>query len=309
MTTSVSQAPLATDAPPNGQVGGALLILAGIMSFQMGASIAKALFPLFGPLGTVGLRLWIAALVLCILVRPWRAVPDRATLLLVARYGTAICAMNMMFYLSLARLPLGVAVAIEFLGPLAVSLLGPRRPADLLLVVLVAAGLYLLVQPAAVLRGRGLDPLGVVYSLLAAGGWAAYIVIGGRVSRRIDAMRATAIGMTAGAVLITPLAAASLPRIVAHPRAGLLACMVAILSSALPYTLEMLAMKRLPARQFSILASLDPAVAAVVGLLLLGEHLGASQWAGILCIVLSSIACILIRPPGGDAALPVIAEI
>ncbi|MBB2157101.1 EamA family transporter [Gluconacetobacter diazotrophicus] len=309
MTASTSQAALAPGAPADGQsdggpVGGALLMLCGIASFQMGASIAKDLFPLFGPLGMVGLRLWIAAIVLCALARPWRMVPDRATLWLIVQYGTVVCLMNMTFYLSLARLPLGIAVAIEFLGPLALALLGSRRPVDLLLVALAAAGLDLLLQPGAVLRGRGLDPLGVGFGLLAAASWAAYIVIGARVSRRIDATRATAIGLGVGALLLTPLAAATLPRIVSHPHAGLLAGLVAILSSAVPYTLEMLAMKRLHPRQYGILSSLDPAMAVVIGLVLLGEHPDPSQWTGILCIVLSSIIGIVIRQSGGQAAPP-----
>ncbi|GBQ22412.1 transporter EamA [Gluconacetobacter sacchari DSM 12717] len=279
-------------------LGGILLVVGGMVSFQVGGSFAKLLFPVFGPLGTVGLRLWIAAIVLGILTRPWRAAPDRATLKMILWYGAAIGVMNMSFYLSLARLPLGVTVAVEFLGPLTLSLSGARRAREWLLFPMILGGLYLLLQPGAALAGRPLDLLGVAYGLMAAAGWAAYIVAGGRVSRRIDAARATALGQAVGAVLVTPMMMATLPAAASHPHAALLACFVAVLSSALPYTLEMLAMKRLHPRQFGILTSLDPAVAAIIGLVLLGEHLAPAQWAGILCIVLSSIGGVMIQRPG-----------
>ncbi|MBB2206412.1 EamA family transporter [Gluconacetobacter takamatsuzukensis] len=303
---STAAHPTAADEQQHDPLAGMLLVVGGMVSFQVGGSFAKLLFPVFGPLGTVSLRLWIAAIVLGLLVRPWRAAPDRATLRLVLWYGASIGVMNLAFYLSLDRLPLGVAVVVEFLGPLTLSLSGARRARELLLFPVIVGGLYLLLRPGAALAGRPLDLLGVAYGLMAAAAWAAYIVAGGRVSRRIDAARATALGQAVGAVLVTPLMAATLPVAAAHPHAALLACFVAILSSALPYTLEMLAMKRLHPRQFGILTSLDPAVAAIIGLLLLGEHLAPAQWAGILCIVLSSIAGVLLQRPGLEvpAALP-----
>ncbi|MBB2188067.1 EamA family transporter [Gluconacetobacter liquefaciens] len=285
---------------------GMLLVVAGMFSFQVGGSFAKLLFPIFGPLGTVSLRLWIAAIVLGILVRPWRAAPDRTTLKLIFWYGASIGIMNMGFYLSLERMPLGVAVAIEFVGPLALSLSGARRARELLVCPLIAGGLYLLLQPGAALAGHPLDLLGVAYGLMAALAWAAYIATGSRVSRRIDAARATALGQAVGAALVTPLMFATLPVVVVHPHAAFLACGVAILSSALPYTLEMLAMKRLHPRQFGLLTSLDPALATITGMLLLGEHLALTQWAGILCIVLSSITGVLTQSPSSETvvALP-----
>lgn len=299
--------PATGDEQTHDPLGGILLVVGGMVSFQVGGSFAKLLFPVFGPLGTVSLRLWIAALVLGLLTRPWRAAPDRTTLKLVLWYGASIAMMNMAFYLSLARLPLGVAVAVEFLGPLTLSLSGARRARELLLFPVIIGGLYLLLQPGAALAGRPLDLLGVAYGLMAATGWAAYIIAGGRVSRRIDAARATALGQAVGAALVTPLMAITLPVVLFHPHAGLLACGVAILSSALPYTLEMLAMKRLHPRQFGILTSLDPAVAAIIGLVLLGEHLAPAQWAGILCIVVSSIGGVLLQRPGQEA-VPVLSE-
>ncbi|GAA4497709.1 EamA family transporter [Gluconacetobacter tumulicola] len=305
MTTAAHSA--AGDEQTQGPLAGILLVVGGMVSFQVGGSFAKLLFPVFGPLGTVSLRLWIAAIVLGILTRPWRAAPNRATLKLVLWYGASIGVMNMAFYLSLERLPLGVAVAVEFLGPLILSLSGARRARELLLFPVIVGGLYLLLQPGAALAGHPLDLLGVAYGLMAAAAWAAYIVTGGRVSRRIDAARATALGQAVGAVLVTPLIAATLPVAARHPHAALLACFVAILSSALPYTLEMLAMKRLHPRQFGILTSLDPAVAAIIGLALLGEHLAPAQWAGILCIVLSSITGVLLQRPGQETA-PVLPE-
>lgn len=304
---SAAAHPAAGDEQTHNPLAGTLLVVGGMLSFQVGGSFAKLLFPVFGPLGTVSLRLWIAAIVLGILVRPWRAAPNRATLKLILWYGASIGVMNMAFYLSLERLPLGVAVAVEFLGPLTLALSGARRAPELLLFPVIVGGLYLLLQPGAALAGRPLDLLGFAYGLMAAAAWAAYIVAGGRVSRRIDAARATALGQAVGAVLVTPLMAATLPVAARHPHAALVACGVAILSSALPYTLEMLAMKRLHPRQFGILTSLDPAVAAIIGLALLGERLAPAQWAGILCIVLSSIIGVLLPRPGRETA-PVLPE-
>ncbi|WP_246396316.1 EamA family transporter [Gluconacetobacter tumulisoli] len=282
---------------PAGRLGGVLLVLGGILSFQVGGSMAKTLFPLFGPLGTVSLRLWIAALALCLLARPWRASPDRGTLLVIVRYGVSICLMNMMFYLALDRLPLGIAVAIEFLGPLTLTFLGPRRPVDMMLIAMVLVGLLLLLQPGATLHGQGIDPLGFLYGLLGAAAWGVYILAGAQISRRIDATQGAAIGLAVGALTVTPVFAWTLPRAATHPHATLVACGVALLSSALPYTLEMLALKRLHAREFGILTSMDPAVAALAGLVLLGEYLSPAQWAGIMCIVVSSIGGVMLRRP------------
>lgn len=293
---------------PGGPVGAALLLLGGIASFQVGGSLAKLVFVQFGPLGTVSLRLWLGAILLGALVRPWRAAPDRGTLLLVARYGASIAVMNMLFYLALARLPLGIAVAVEFLGPLILTFAESRRPVDLLLAALVLAGLGLLLQPGAALHDGGIDLLGVVFALLAGAAWAVYILVGARVSRRMDAPRATAIGLAVGALLATPVFVPTLPHVAAHPAAAALAGVVAVLSSALPYTLEMLAMKHLNARQYGILASLDPVMAALIGLVLLDERLAPSQWIGILCIVAASIGGVMVpraaRPAAATAGEP-----
>ncbi|GBQ83770.1 transporter EamA [Gluconacetobacter johannae DSM 13595] len=287
---------------PGGRLVGVLLVLGGIMSFQVGGSMAKTLFPLFGPLGTVSLRLWVAAIVLCLISRPWRAAPDRGTLLIVVGYGLSIGLMNMMFYLALDRLPLGIAVAVEFLGPLTLTFLGSRRPRDMVLIAVVVLGLVLLLQPGSMLDRHGIDPVGVLYGMLGAVAWGTYILAGARISHRIDAAHGAAIGLAAGALAVTPVFVLTLPRAAAHPHAALVACGVALLSSALPYTLEMLALKRLQAREFGILTSLDPAVAALAGLVLLGEYLSPAQWAGILCIVTASVGGVLLRRPETSSA-------
>ena len=268
-----------------------------MISFQTGASLAKTLFPAFGALGTAGLRIGLAAVILGLIWRPWRPLPDRAQRRAVLVYGVTLGLMNAAFYQAIARLPLGVAVAIEFIGPLAVALAGSRRRLDLLWVALVLAGLALLLLPAeaglhAGLAKAGLyalDPIGVLFAIAAAVGWASYILAGIRLGRLMPAGRATSLGMIVAALTIVPAAclAGSWPDHDA-PRLLLDALGVALLSSAVPYMLELAAMRRMSARAFGVLMSVEPAIASLSGLLLLGEHLALSRWLGILLVVTAS---------------------
>lgn len=260
-------------------------ILVAAFSVQGGAAIAKGIFPFIGAAGTAAIRTGLAAMMLLAVFRPavhrftaaqWRAVVP---------YGITIGVMNLFFYQALVRIPLGLAVALEFVGPLALAILGSRRALDVIWVILAMAGIALIAPFEA---DGAIDPVGVVYALLTGACWAAYIVLGGRVSRRLEGGVAVAVGMTIAAVTITPyaLAAGGMERF-ALPL--LVPCVaMAVLSSALPFALEMKALRLLPSRTFSVLMSLEPVIAALCGLLLLGEHLTRAQWAAVALIVIAS---------------------
>ncbi len=266
-----------------------------MVSFQTGASVAKELFPAVGPLGMVCARASVAALVMCAVARPSLARLTPPVLRRLVPYGVALAGMNAAFYLSLARLPLGLAVAIEFLGPLLVALAGSRRAADLAVVALVVVGLVLLLGPTA--TSVTPDPRGVAWALLAGAFWATYIVAGHRVGQVLPAASGAALGMVVATCAVLPFSALSLGGFVLHPALIGPACAVAVLSSALPYTLEMMALRRLSTRVFGVMMSLEPAIAALAGVVFLGEHLVARRWAGIACVVAASLASAISRRP------------
>ena len=262
---------------------GALLV--AMVSYQCGASLAKDLFPAVGAEGATAYRLGLSALILVLLRRPWKSSPTRSDWRVLWGYGLAIGAMNLVFYMSLRTIPLGIAVALEFTGPLALALFGSRRLIDFVWIALVVAGLALL-SP---LHGyeKALDPLGVVYALAAGVGWALYIVLGQKAGAAYG-VNAVTFGTSIGALVAIPAG-------VLHAGTALLsvkllpyALGVAVLSSALPYSLEMIALTRLPTRTFSTLLSLEPAIAALAGVALLNEHLGPLQWLAITAIVVAA---------------------
>lgn len=259
-------------------------ILGGIVSVQAGAALAKGLFPALGPIGTVGLRVSLSAVMLLAAFRPWRFGITAAQWRAVIPYGLVLGTMNIVFYLSLSRIPLGVAVAVEFVGPLGVAVFGSRRAVDIAWVFLAAAGIALITP----WTGGGADPLGVLLALAAGACWAAYILLGGRVSRVMAGGASVATGMVIACFVALPVAFATggfarltLPLFVAGIG-------VALLSSAIPYTLEMIGLKGLPARTFGILMSLEPAVAALVALLFLHELLSVRQWLAVVLIIAAS---------------------
>lgn len=266
-------------------------LLGGMGSVQLGASLAKLLFPVLGSVGTACLRVLLAAIVLMALARPWRQLalrrPTRQATAAVLAYGLTLGIMNTVFYCALARLPLGITVAIEFLGPLSLAILGSRRALDLLWAALALAGLLLLVQPWRA-DGHRLDPLGVLLALTAGLAWALYILASRRLGTHVEGGSATALGMTVAALAVLPFGFAAVPQVLGRP--GLLAAALgmAILSSAVPYSIEMVAMRRMSTRGFSILMSLEPAIAALAGLLLLGEPLSLPRWLAIGGIVVAS---------------------
>lgn len=259
-----------------------LVLVAAMASFQIGAALAKSLFPLAGAHGATALRLFFGALLLLVFYRPWRARLSGASWRLVARYGVVMAVMNLCFYLSLARLPLGVAVAIEFTGPLSVALWHSRRTLDFLWVGLAVLGLSLLLPWSS--GTEPLDPVGVLLVLGAALCWGLYIVWG-REAGLAAGRYTVALGSLIGAVLVMPIGAAAALPVLEVPHLLLLAVAVGVFSSAVPYSMEMWALTRLPQRVFGVSMSLEPALAALSGLLLLGEHLGLLQYLAITAIV------------------------
>ena len=259
-------------------------VLLAIVSVQGGAAIAKRLFPVFGATGTAGIRIGLSAVMLMLLFRPpVRALRARQWQLVVA-YGLVLAAMNLIFYRALERIPLGLAVTLEFLGPLTLAVAGSRRAVDFLWVVLAAAGIMLI----APWSGRGVDPMGAIFAILAGAGWAAYIVLGGRVSRVLPSGPAVALGLSVAAVAVLPFSLADGGLAHLTPSLLVAGAAMAILSSALPFTLEMRALGAMPARTFSILMSLEPAVAAVCGLILLRERLTGTQWMAVALVIAAS---------------------
>lgn len=268
----------------------ALAVLASLALQNAGAAVAKSLFPLAGSAGVAALRVGFAALLLLALWRPWRIDLGRTALAWLIAYGVALGLMNLIIYLAFQRIPIGIAVAIEVTGPLAVVLLGSRRPLDFAWAALAIVGLLLLTPLAAALSVSGaLDPLGVVLALAAALCWALYIMFGKRVSALLPSGPAVAIGMAIAALLTVPLGIATAGAALIAPEILAAGAAVALASSAIPYSVEMAALRRLPQRAFGIVVASGPALAALAGWLLLGETLTALQAAAIACIITAAL--------------------
>jgi inner membrane transporter RhtA len=260
-------------------------LLAAMLCFQMGATLAKSLFPIVGAGGTAALRLAIAAAILLAVWRPWHIQFTRRQLRTLIVYGLAMGWMNYLFYLALSYIPLGITMALEFTGPLAIALFASRRPVDFSWIVLAALGLVALLPLG--LGGHPLSVLGVLYALGAGACWALYILFG-RSAGAAHGGQITSLGTAIGAVMIVPLGVAQSGAALLAPAILPLALGVAVLSSALPYSLEMYAMPRIPTRTFGVLMSLNPALGAVAGLIFLDETLTLVQWAAIASIVAAS---------------------
>ena len=253
-------------------------MLASLAIQNVGASYAKHLFGLIGPAGMTGLRIGMAACILIIVRRSWRNPPSGKSWLPVLKYGLAVAAMNGLIYQSFARIPIGIAVAIEILGPLAIVLAGARKPTDVLWLLLAIGGLALLIPWH---QGAGsLDLVGIGCALGAAISWALYILFGKKASSLAD-VDALSWGMFVAALLSLPSAGLDAGGALLSPQILLAGVAVAALSSAIPYSLEMLALRRLTARSFGVLIGTAPAMAALAGLILLGELLTISQWLAV----------------------------
>jgi inner membrane transporter RhtA len=273
-----------------GTPGAVALTVAAVTSLQFGAGLAVTLFDELGPAGTALLRQVIAAAVLWALWRPRLRGHPPADLRLAALFGLVLGLMNVAIYSAMDRIPMGIAVTIEFLGPLGVAVAGSRRPLDLVWVALAAVGIVLLTDPRG---GTDLDALGVAFALAAAALWAAYILLSARTGRAFPGGTGLAIAMVVGAAATLPLGVAQGGADLLAPDALALAAVIALASSVLPYSFELEALRRLPARVFGVLMSLEPAVAALAGLLVLGQGLSATDVAAIGLVVAASAGAIL----------------
>ncbi|MGO2075508.1 MAG: EamA family transporter [Pseudoalteromonas sp.] len=262
-------------------------VLMAMVTIQSGASIAKQLFPLIGPEGTTALRLGFSAVILCLVFKPWRDFPGLGQRLPVIIYGLSLGGMNILFYYAIERIPLGVGVALEFTGPLAVALLSSRRKRDLFWVGCAIAGIILLLPN---MSGQdSLDPIGVVLALAAGACWAGYILFGKKTGNQGSGGMTVALGMSVAALVLVPYGAFHQGMALLSWEVLPLGILVAAMSSALPYTLEMVSLRNMPAQSFSIMMSLEPAVAALAGLAILGELLSIWQWFAILLVIVASV--------------------
>ncbi|MHC5903852.1 EamA family transporter [Streptomyces sp. S6] len=284
-------------ASPLGPIG---LVLAGGISVQFGGALSVLLMPRAGALGVVTLRLVAAAVVLLVICRPRLRGHSRADWGTVIVFGITMSAMNGLFYQAIARIPLGPAVTLEVLGPLALSVLASRRALNAVWAALALGGVFLL-------GGGGfgsLDPVGVGFALSAGAAWAAYIVFSARTGRRFPQADGLALAMAVGAIIFLPLGIAEAGTKLLDPVTLGLGASVAILSSVLPYTLELLALRRLPASTFAILMSLEPAIASAAGFFILDQALTSLQALAIALVIGASMGAVRTQVGRGKAKVP-----
>ncbi|MFK4099754.1 EamA family transporter [Streptomyces sp. NPDC019531] len=309
MTTPDTPATAGVSTTPSAAVGASRrrttlgpvgLVLAGAVSVQFGAALAVLLMPRAGALGVVTLRLMAAAVVLLLVCRPRLRGHSRADWGTVVAFGLTMAAMNGLFYQAVDRIPLGPAVTLEVLGPLALSVLASRRAVNAVWAGLALAGVFLL--------GGGdfgdLDPWGVAFALAAGSMWAAYIVFSARTGRRFPQADGLALAMAVGALAFLPLGIAESGTKLLDPVTVGLGAAVALMSSVLPYTLELLALRTLPASAFAILMSLEPALAALAGFLILDQALSAVQALAIALVIAASMGAVRSQVGGGDPGTP-----
>ena len=266
-----------------------LMLFLAMASIHSGAAIAKSLFDQVSPFGMVSLRLGLGALVLVILFRPqWRHHSWREYRLL-ALLGLSMGVMNACLYHAIAYIPIGVAVTLEFVGPLGVALAHSRRGADWLWVMLAATGVVLL----APVGGASLHPIGVLLALISGACWAAYIILSAKVGKVFPGSEGVAMAMTAGAIAILPFGIAAEGTNLLNPYVLMMGLLVAMLSSALPYSLEMAALRQLPVKVFGVLMSVEPAIASCIGLIILGEQLSLRMVVAMVLVSSASIGSTL----------------
>ncbi|NHV09311.1 threonine/homoserine exporter RhtA [Cronobacter turicensis] len=267
-----------------------VVLIVAMASIQSGASLAKSLFPLVGAPGVTALRLALGTLILAVVFKPWRLRFTRSQRMPLLVYGLALGAMNYLFYLSIRTVPLGIAVALEFTGPLVVALFGSRRPVDFLWVALAVLGLWFLLP-----LGQDVthvDPLGAACALGAGVCWAIYIIAGQKAGAE-HGPATVAIGSLIAAIVFVPIGAVAAGEALWHWSVLPVGLGIAILSTALPYSLEMTALTRLPTRTFGTLMSMEPALAAFTGMIFLGETLTLVQWLALLSIIIASVGSTL----------------
>jgi inner membrane transporter RhtA len=263
------------------------LVMLSIVSVQLGAAIAKTLFDSLGPGGTVFVRIAFAALVLLVVVRPKLGGHDGNAYLVAGLFGLALALMNFSIYLAIDRIPLGVAVTLEFVGPLGVAVAGSRRMLDVLWVALAAAGILLL-APLGAFGGMDLDPVGVAFALLAGCLWASYILLSARTGSAFPGGTGLVIALCVGTIVLAPVGIAGAGSALLDPKLLIAGFGVAMLSSAVPFSLEMEALRKIPTRIFGVLMSLEPAVAALAGLVVLGERLGLRAVVAVVFVTVAA---------------------
>jgi inner membrane transporter RhtA len=261
------------------------LVVGAIASVQFGSAIAATLFHRVGPAGSVLLRLVSGTIVLMALWRPRVSGRSPRELWLAATFGLVLAAMNFSFYEAINRIPLGIAVTIEFVGPLGVAVAGSRRKLDFVWVALAAAGILALTNAG----GHGIDALGVILALTAGSLWATYILINARVGKAFPGGTGLALAMCVASVAILPVGVASGGSHLLEPRSLALGAAVGMLSSAIPYSFEIEALRRIPVSVFGVLMSIEPAMAALAGLIVLGQGLGLRAVLGIALVVAASV--------------------
>jgi inner membrane transporter RhtA len=266
-------------------------LLAAMISIQAGASLAKQLFPAIGAEGTTSARLAFAALILFIIWRPWRSLPKGKAWRQLMLYGVSLGSMNLLFYMAIDRIPLGVAVALEFCGPLAVALYNSRKVRDLVWVMCALTGIICLLPISAV--SEHLDPIGTALALGAGVFWGLYIVFGQSAGQESHGGSTVAWGMGFAAIIACPVGVASTGSALLDVHLVPLMLGVALLSSVIPYSLEMVALQKLPAKTFSILMSIEPAIAALSGWVYLQESLSLVQWFAICMVITASVGSAL----------------
>lgn len=266
----------------------AALVIAAVISVQFGGALAATLVPTIGAPGTVALRLVISALVLAAVVRPRVRGRSAADWRVVLSYAAALALMNLSFYESLSRLPIGVAVTIEFIGPLVLAAALSRKARDLAAVLVAAVGVVL-ISGALWTPWADLDHVGILFALGAGAMWALYIVAGGRTAERFDQLDGLAIALMLGAVVLVPVGVVTAGPALLDTEILLKGFGVAMLSSLIAYSLELSALRRMAASAFGVLLSLEPAAAALAGLIVLSQQLSGWQLAGMACVVLASV--------------------
>jgi len=259
-------------------------VLLSIISVQCGAAIAKGLFPQIGAAATASLRIGLSAIILMIAFRPNLSKLNFKQWKYVILYGICLGTMNMIFYMAIARIPVGLGVTLEFVGPLLLAIFGSKKAVDFLWVILAATGIALI----APWTNTGLDIIGVLLALLAGVFWAGYIILGGRISKIMKGGDAVAIGMIFATIVILPFGVFGGGLGQLNPKLLGLGAALALLSSAIPFTLEMRALKQLPARTFSILMSLEPAMASLAALVFLNEYLSLKECFAVAFVVIAS---------------------
>ncbi|WP_405645423.1 EamA family transporter [Streptomyces sp. NBC_00019] len=300
--TPVSETPVAQTAPAGAphrraSLGSIGLVLSAGISVQFGGALAASLMPRAGASGVVTLRLVAAALVLLVVCRPRLRGYTRADWGTVVVFGITMAGMNGLFYQSIDRIPLGPAVALEVLGPLALSVVASRRAVNLVWVALALGGVFLLSGGGF----GGLDPVGVLFALGAGAMWAAYIVFSARTGRRFPQADGLALAMVVAALVFLPLGVAESGAKLLDPTTIALGSAVAVLSSVLPYTLELVALRRLPASTFAIMMSLEPAIAATAGFLILNQALSMTEAAAIALVIAASMGAVRTQVGRGKA--------